>query len=45
MEHAYKPYLEEVVVDREIRPRGHGDVVAAAAVAPEPNFTKLARGK
>ncbi len=39
-----KPYLVEVVVDREIRPVGTGTWVLPPLPHPEPNFLKLARG-
>lgn len=42
---AGKPYLVEVVVDREIRPVGTGTWVLPPLPHPEPNFLKLARGK
>jgi acetolactate synthase-1/2/3 large subunit len=38
-----KPYLVEVVVDREIRPVGTGTWVLPPLPHPEPNFLKLAR--
>jgi acetolactate synthase-1/2/3 large subunit len=41
---ANKPYLVEVVVDREIRPVGTGTWVLPPLPHPEPNFLKLARG-
>ena len=41
---AGKPYLVEVVVDREIRPVGTGTWVLPPLPHPEPNFLKLARG-
>ncbi|MGZ8212002.1 MAG: thiamine pyrophosphate-binding protein [Burkholderiales bacterium] len=41
---ANKPYLVEVVVDREIRPVGTGTWVLPPFAHPEPNFLKLARG-
>jgi acetolactate synthase-1/2/3 large subunit len=41
---ADKPYLVEVVVDREIRPVGTGTWVLPPLPHPEPNFLKLARG-
>jgi acetolactate synthase-1/2/3 large subunit len=40
---ANKPYLVEVVVDREIRPVGTGTWVLPPLAHPEPNFLKLAR--
>jgi acetolactate synthase-1/2/3 large subunit len=40
---ANKPYLVEVVVDREIRPVGTGTWVLPPLPHPEPNFLKLAR--
>ncbi len=40
---AGKPYLVEVVVDREIRPVGTGTWVLPPLAHPEPNFLKLAR--
>ncbi|MBI2297095.1 MAG: thiamine pyrophosphate-binding protein [Betaproteobacteria bacterium] len=40
-----KPYLVEVVVDREIRPVGTGTWSLPPLPHPEPNFTRLARGK
>ena len=42
---ANRPYLVEVVVDREIRPVGTGTWELPPLPHPEPNFTKLARGK
>lgn len=42
---AGKPRLVEVVVDREIRPVGTGTWSLPPLPHPEPNFTKLARGK
>ena len=39
-----RPYLVEVVVDREIRPVGTGTWVLPPLPHPEPNFLKLARG-
>ena len=41
---AGKPYLVEVVVDREIRPVGTGTWVLPPLPHPEPNFLRLARG-
>ncbi|MGZ5090902.1 MAG: thiamine pyrophosphate-binding protein [Burkholderiales bacterium] len=41
---ANKPYLVEVVVDREIRPVGTGTWVLPPLPHPEPNFLNLARG-
>lgn len=41
---ANRPYLVEVVVDREIRPVGTGTWVLPPLPHPEPNFLKLARG-
>jgi acetolactate synthase-1/2/3 large subunit len=38
-----KPYLVEVVVDREIRPVGTGTWVLPPLPHPEPNFLTLAR--
>lgn len=40
-----QPYLVEVVVDREIRPVGTGTWSPPPLPHPEPNFTRLARGK
>ena len=40
-----KPYLVEVVVDREIRPVGTGTWVLPPLPHPEPNFLTLARGR
>jgi acetolactate synthase-1/2/3 large subunit len=40
---ANKPYLVEVVVDREIRPVGTGTWVLPPLPHPEPNFLTLAR--
>jgi len=42
---AEKPYLVEVVVDRDIRPVGTGTWALPPLPHPEPNFTKLARSK
>jgi acetolactate synthase-1/2/3 large subunit len=41
---ANKPYLVEVVVDREVRPVGTGTWVLPPLAHAEPNFLKLARG-
>ena len=41
---ANRPYLVEVIVDREIRPVGTGTWELPPLPHPEPNFTKLARG-
>ena len=41
---ANRPYLVEVVVDREVRPVGTGTWVLPPFAHPEPNFLKLARG-
>jgi acetolactate synthase-1/2/3 large subunit len=40
---AAKPYLVEVVVDREVRPVGTGTWVLPPLPHPEPNFLSLAR--
>lgn len=42
---ANRPYVVEVVVDREIRPVGTGTWVLPPLAHPEPNFLKLARGE
>lgn len=41
---ANRPYLVEVLVDREIRPVGTGTWQLPPLPHPEPNFTRLARG-
>jgi acetolactate synthase I/II/III large subunit len=40
---AEKPYLVEVVVDREVRPAGTGTWVLPPLPHPEPNFLRLAK--
>jgi acetolactate synthase I/II/III large subunit len=41
---ANRPYLVEVVVDREVRPVGTGTWVLPPLPHPEPNFLRLAQG-